>query len=93
MSSDRINVSRRLWISALADAIGWTESLLAAQAGTQHENAADKKRLTEYQREYAAATTGRRDDPIEAALSSARPVRLEDLPVSDHLVYPGDSPG
>jgi hypothetical protein len=55
-SDDRVRVSRRLYRSALADAISWTESLVSAQAGTPSENPDDRKRLADYRGAYTALT-------------------------------------
>lgn len=92
MSGDRITVSRRLWISALADAIESTEELVAGQAGTEHESEDIKKLLAEYRRAYAKAT-GRADTPLDAALKRGRLVPLEDLPPSDRIVLGDESSG
>lgn len=99
--SDTVRTSRRLYISALADAIDWTESLLATHdpawngatacckpsARCEHYQQTAKL-LADYRRAYTRVRGG--PSSLETALDDAEAVQLHELAPSEHFTIGGD---
>jgi hypothetical protein len=93
MSDSRIRVSRRLYLSALADAIDWTESLI--DAGKPDPQ--DKKRLASYRRAQAAILGPQPPpEPVRTVTLTELSQRFrEDRPFKDNqcpAIMPGPPP-
>lgn len=73
----RVTTDRQLLVSALSDAIDWTESLTERDASAE-------KRLANYLAEWKRITK-RSYHEVDV---TARSVALADLPLSDHFCTP-----